>query len=222
MGPLQNLVKKALDPFIWMGAAAMAASGLWLLLEGHWFSLWPAAMAFILSPILFPLLMIPAGFCAGVMLVTEKPFPRAARVFIALTFVWFVTLMAGYTFASFLLVHELAVGDTLIPALVWALSASVTPWAFFATRDRGNVFFTGLVFMTALVGAVLLPLAALYGLSGKQLFWSLWLVLGALVSIEALYEKYFFKPSDAALAAAAAQEKSAQTSAAPENKSAGE
>lgn len=202
-GTIQNIVKKSLDPVIWFGGLCMLVSGGWLLYEDQWRSMWMAGMAFVMSPFIFPLLMIPAGFCAGVMMVTEKPFPKASRVFAVLTFVWFITLMSGYPVVSLMATGDAIHAGYKLPAIVWALAAGLTPWAFFATRDRGNVFFTGLVFMSAVTGAVLFPLAAHEKWDMSRLFWTYWLALGVFVSIEALYEKFFFKPpADAAAPAA--------------------
>lgn len=212
-GKIKSIVKKSLDPFIWFGGACMAVSGLWLLYGGQWHALALPIMAFIFSPFIFPLLMIPAGFCAGVMMVTEKQFPRASRVFAGLTFVWFVTLMSGYPVVALLSTGDAIDAGYGKAALLWALSAGITPWAFFATRDRGNVFFTGLVYMSALAGAVIFPLAAHQAWGLAQIFWSYWLALGVMVSLQALYEKYLFKPPvDAAAASGAEASSTADTS----------
>ena len=209
-GRIKSIVKKSLDPFVWFGGTCMAVSGLWLLYEQQWPSLLSAGMAFVFSPILFTVLMIPAGFCAGVMMVTEKRYPIASRISAVLAFVWFVTLMSGYPVASLMgAASAIEHGHTEL-ALVWALSAALTPWGFFAARDRGNVFFTGLVFMSAVVGAIVFPLAAHQKWDFSQIFWAYWLGLGALVCLQALYEKFFFKPpvdvaADAAAVADATQ-----------------
>src|SRR6218665_2339129 len=203
-GTLKKIIKRSLDPVIWVGGLCMAISAFWLLYADYWRELIPAGMAFVFSPIIFPLMMIPAGFCAGVMMATEKMFPRASRVFAVLTFVWFVTLLSGYPVVSLMLMSDAIHAGLVTPAIIWALSAALTPWAFFSTRDRDNVFFTGLVYMSVLVGAILFPLAAHEKWGAAQLFWVYWLSLGALVGAEALYEKFFFKPpADIAAASAA-------------------
>lgn len=195
-GPIQNIVKKSLNPFIGVGAVCMICSGIWFITAGQWYALWPASMAFIFSAIIFPLLMIPAGFSAGLMMATKTMYPRASLVFSVLGFVWFFTLMAGYTTLSFSFVRGYINIDPelTVPAVIWAIAAAVTPWAFFATRDRESIFFTGLIYMTALVATVLFPLSLVYALGMSQVFWLFWLTLGALVGLQALYEKYLYKP----------------------------
>ncbi|MDP2205727.1 MAG: hypothetical protein Q8K65_05415, partial [Alphaproteobacteria bacterium] len=196
-GPIHNLVKKSLNPFLGVGAVCMACSGVWLITAGHWYVLWTASLAFIFSALIFPLLMLPAGFCAGMMMATEKMnYPRASRIFQTLSFTWLVMLMAGYTTIIFAVAQGYIMMDSsiVLPAVIWSIAASVTPWAFFATRDRDSVFFTGLIYMTALVAAVLFPLALAQGWAMMTLFWLFCLVLGAAVGVQALYEKFFFKP----------------------------
>lgn len=220
-GAIKNLVKKSLNPFIAAGIVCVVCSGFWLIGAGHWYALWPAVMAFVASPILFPLLMIPAGFCAGVMMATEKKYPYASRLFAALSFMWFVTLMAGYTAWSFAVVLPYIINDAemLVPGVVWGIAAGLTPWALFATRDRETVFFTGLVYMAAVVAAVLFPLSLSYALGTMQIFWFYWLALGVMVGLQSLYEKLFVKPEVAPAPPAEAQAEDApQISAANEEK----
>jgi hypothetical protein len=205
-GPIHNLVKKSLNPFLGVGAVCMVCSGVWLISAGHWYVLWTASLAFIFSAIVFPLLMLPAGFCAGMMMATEKMnYPRTSRIFQTLSFTWLVMLMAGYTTGILTVAQGYIMMDTSItlPAIIWSIAASVTPWAFFATRDRDSVFFTGLIYMTAGVAAVLFPLALAQGWAMMSLFWIFCLVLGSLVGLQALYEKFFHKPAAEAAVPAA-------------------
>lgn len=196
-GPIQNIVKKSLNPFLGVGAVCMLCSGVWLITAGHWYVLWTASLAFIFSAIVFPLLMLPAGFCAGMMMATEKMnYPRASRIFQVLSFTWLVMLMAGYTTGIFSIAQGYLIMDTSItvPVVIWSIAASVTPWAFFATRDRDSIFFSGLIYMTAAVAAVLFPLALVQGWDMVTLFWLFCLVLGAMVGVQAICEKIFHKP----------------------------
>lgn len=196
-GPIHNIVKKSLNPFLGVGAVCMVCSGIWLITAGHWYVLWTASLAFIFSAIVFPLLMLPAGFCAGMMMATERMnYPRTSRIFQTLSFTWLVMLMAGYTTGIFTIAQGYIMMDTSIalPAVIWSIAASVTPWAFFATRDRDSVFFTGLIYMTALVAAVLFPFALKQAWDMMTLFWLFCLVLGSMVGLQALYEKLFHKP----------------------------
>ncbi|MFN7114498.1 MAG: hypothetical protein ACK4PK_09120 [Alphaproteobacteria bacterium] len=207
-GPVHNLVKKSLNPFLGVGAVCMVCSGVWLITAGHWYVLWIASLAFIFSALIFPLMMLPAGFCAGMMMATERMnYPRASRIFQTLSFTWLVMLMAGYTTGMFSVAQGYIMMDETItlPAVIWSIAASVTPWAFFATRDRDSVFFTGLIYMTALVASGLFPLALAQDWAMMSLFWIFCLVLGGLVGMQALYEKFFFKPPVFAAAEPAAE-----------------
>lgn len=206
-GRIKQLVKKSLNPFIAAGVAVMLCSGFWMVGAGHWYALWPTAMAFVFSAVLFPLLMIPAGFFAGAMMATEKKYPLAARAFTVLSFAWFVLLLAAYTTWSFSVVLPYIKEDpeVLYPAIAWAISAALTPWGFFATRDRDSVFFTGLVYMATAVAVVLFPLAMHYAIEPYMVLRFYALALGSMVALQALYEKLFIKP-EAVLAGAQAPE----------------
>ncbi|MDY0008690.1 MAG: hypothetical protein RBS08_03205 [Bdellovibrionales bacterium] len=211
-GPIQNIVKKSLNPFIGIGAVCMVCSGAWLISDGHWYALWLATMGLILSPVVYPLLMIPGAFCAGVMMATQKLYPRASKVFSVLAFTWFCAVLSGYTVLSFTLIQDYITADpnALVPIVIWAISAAVTPWGFFFARDRENVFFTGMVYMTALVAVIVIPLSLKYGLSGGQLFWIFWASLGTLVGLQALYEKYLHKTPEVETPLAPAETPAAQ------------
>lgn len=208
---IQDITKKLLDPLIWAGIAAMVVGGGWLVMEDQWRVLWAGGMGLVASRFIFPFLMIPAGFCAGVMMVTEKRWPVASRIFAALSVLWMVTLLVIYPVTSLTLVGDALEAGHVVPAIIWALAAGITPWAFFATRDRASVFFTGLVLMSTLVGAVLFPLAAEGNWRTSSLIYLYWLILAAMVGIEALFEKYFFVPPPVTEPAA---ENSAEASAA--------
>jgi len=206
-GSIKNIIKKSLNPFIGVGAVCMLCSGIWLIAAGYWYALWPASMAFIFSAFIFPMLILPASFFAGMMMATEKMYPRVSLFFQTCSVMWLVTLMAGYTTLSLSMAQGYFIIEPAItiPAVIWAIAAAVTPWAFFATRDRESVFFTGLVYVTGLVAALLFPWALERALDMVQIFWLFWLALGALVGLQALYEKYLHKP--AVPAAAPAPEK---------------
>lgn len=223
-GPIQNIVKKSLNPFIGIGAVCMVCSAVWLISSGYWYALWVATMGLLFYSVIYPTLMIPGAFCAGVMMATQKLYPRASKVFSVLAFVWFCTVLSGYTVLSFIFVQSYLIVDATVtvPIVIWAISAAVTPWAFFFARDRENVFFTGMIYMTALVAVIVIPLSLTYGLSGGQLFWLFWASLGTLVALQALYEKYLHKTPEAEAPAApvetpvvqdvpAAEENTAQT-----------
>lgn len=183
-------IKKCLTPLIVLGSIAMIISGVWILLLGHWVPLWPGIIGFLFSSLVFPLLMLPAGFFAGVMQVSAQIYPRVSRAAMLLTFVYFVMMLSGYAMVMFYVASGLitATVPTLWPALVWSVASTVTPWALFATKDRDNVLFTGLLFMLGLSCAIVFPLVPFYGLALGSAYWLLCLGIGTLLLIQAGYE----------------------------------
>ncbi len=183
-------IKKCLTPLIVLGSIAMAISGVWVLLLGHWVPLWPGIVGFLFSLLVFPLLMLPAGFFAGVMQVSAQLYPRVSRVCMLLTFAYFVMMLSGYAIVLFYVASGLINADmpTVWPALIWSVAATVTPWALFATKDRDNVLFTGLLFMLTLSCVWVFPLVPFYGLSIGAAYWLLCVSMGAMLLLQAGYE----------------------------------
>jgi hypothetical protein len=104
--------------------------------------------------------------------------------------VYLTALLSFFVAASFYLTSDYFFPGMRIPALVWAVTAAVMPWLVFAIRDRGNLFFTGLVLMMEM-GAVLV--AFLGPFSFWQTFWIVAGVMAVLQALQALCEEKIFK-----------------------------
>ncbi len=184
------LIRKGLTPVIYANFALMALSGLWLLSVGAWGALWPGIFILMLSFIVFPLLMLPAAFFAGVMQALAPMNAWASRAAMLASLGYLSVLMALAGALSFHNVEGLTATSAKLPALVWAVAAGFAPWALFASKDRGNVFFTGVVF-AAQLGAVIAAIAGWYG------FWASFLCIGvfmiAILLAEAFYEEFFLE-----------------------------
>jgi len=190
---LSLIVKNSLRPLLLVSAGTMLVSGLWLLSLGYWQALWMGVLFLVFSPLVFPLLLFPAAFFSGMMQVTATVYPKVSRIMTVMTIGWFVIVLALYGFNSFYAISMLVRGDTLWPAALWAISSALTPWAFFATKDPGNLFFIGLLWMMLATAIVMVPVFFIFGLT----FWTGFLVFAgimtATVSLQALYEKLFMK-----------------------------
>lgn len=187
---LSRIVQKALTPLVYISLAVMIASGAWLVALGHIMAVWPPVLVLIFAPFVLPVLMIPAALSAGVMKIIAEVYPRASKIMGFLSLLYLVALLSLYAVAVFYCVT----GLPLVPAALFAIAASVAPWAILAIKDRENVFFTGLVLMTAGAGAALVFLAPALGLrsfGGKYL--AFFALLGGMVLLQALYEKIFLK-----------------------------
>lgn len=196
---LRNIVKKSLDPLIYINFAGMVLGGLSLASFGFLNAVWPGFIGLLASPLAFPLLLVPAGFFSGVMVIVQKSHPRVETVMMVLSVAYLITVLTAYVMASFHLVglevkdkifmDGAPVWQILAPAMIFAASAGVLPWLILAAKDRDNVFFTGLVFMTEVTALVVMAV----GIWQQWDLWRaariFWLVLALLMAIEAAYEK---------------------------------
>lgn len=194
---LSKLVQKSLSPLIYASLIGMVASGAWLVSLGMMMQIWMPVLILVFAPFVLPALMIPAAFAAGVMRVVEKVYPRVSKVMGFLSLAYLVTLLSFYAAGVFYCVKGV---PAPLPAAVFAVTGSTAPWFILAAKDRENVFFTGLIIMMmltalALVGLIMtVHVAAFWGQ-----FFVFWYILGAMVMLQALYEKLFLEtPAPAA------------------------
>jgi hypothetical protein len=168
----------------------MAASGGLLLTKGLWQPLWICVMVFVFSPLLFPMIMIPAAFFSGAMQAAQQPAPRLAKVLHIASVGYLVLVLSFWTEAAFDSVSLLtaAGGYLKIAGLVWALSGTVAPWAVFARNDRDNLFFTSLVLMLQVSSLACAALLIADTAPAAPVFWTSCAVLTALSCAQAFYE----------------------------------
>lgn len=188
---LSKLVQKSLSPLIYISLIGMVASGAWLVSLDLIMRIWIPVLILVFAPFILPALMIPAAFAAGVMRVVEQVYPRVSKVMGFLSISYLVTLLAFYGAGVFYCVAGV---PATLPAAVFAVCGSTAPWFILAAKDRDNVFFTGLIVMMlltalALVGLILtFHVAAFWGQ-----FFVFWYILGAMVMLQALFEKLFLE-----------------------------
>jgi len=96
--PFAALARKSLNPLMVLCLIAAAVSCVAVLMTGVWTPLWPAVLGIMLSPLVFPVLLIPAAFFSGVMRLVQAVYPTVARMCMLLTFVWFIGTFGFYTF----------------------------------------------------------------------------------------------------------------------------
>lgn len=179
----------------------MVASGAWLVSLGLMMQIWIPVLILVFAPFVLPALMIPAAFAAGVMRVVEKVYPRVSKVMGFLSLAYLVTLLSFYGAGVFYCVKGV---PALLPATVFAVTGSTAPWFILAAKDRENVFFTGLIIMmmlTAVALALLVLTVHVAAFWGQ--FFVFWYILGAMVMLQALFEKLFLETSTPAVPPAA-------------------
>lgn len=185
---ISDIVKKSLTPLLYINVVGMAFGGLSLIWTTGFGYAGPGFLGLFMSPLVFPFLLLPAGILTGIMHLMLKSQMKhwMEKVLTVLSLIYLVSVLCGYTVACF---YFLA-GAPQAPAAVYAVTSSVLPWAIFASKDRDNVFFTGLVLMMQLSAIVLVALNVALRLDDfTQKFWIIWGVMMFCVSVEALFER---------------------------------
>lgn len=194
---IARLVQRSLTPLLYLNVAIMVIAGGWLGLEGLLGLVLPPVMMLVFSPLVFPFLMIPAAFFGGLMQMA----PQYAKWFALCSFLYLDALLAFYIAGTFTFVDPLSRGGAGWFALAFAIGASLCPWILFASRDRGNIFFTGLILMGAATALLLAGLIVQMHLDGfGALFLVAFAAMAGMTGLQALYEKIFMQQPPAAQA----------------------
>jgi hypothetical protein len=178
--PFLELVKKSLFTLTCAALALAAGSAIWLMTLGTWLPLWPTVLAFSFSPMLFPILLLPAAFLAGIMRLTHEQKPGIARAAQNLSLIYLLLVLSGWAALVFGITSSLFRDAMLVPALGWSVAVSCGAWAVFCRNDRDNVFFIALVWMLAAGCAVA---AAFIYLRGDPGFWVRSVIIAAVTGI---------------------------------------
>lgn len=179
---------------MYLNLGAMVVSGVWLTTQGYIFAVWPAVLVLLFSPFIFPILILPAAMCAGIMHLFGQAKPLLSRVMTVLSVGYLVLAFTFYSMLLFRMMAEpIATPANFIAAMVYGVAAALAPWTILAVKDRDNLFFIGLVIM-AEVTSIIVMVAAV------SLHWGFWVsafafwgILTGLVSLQALYERVFLK-----------------------------
>jgi hypothetical protein len=191
---LSTIVKKSLTPLLVVNIAAMVASGVWLTAKGYILAVWPAVLALLFSPLIFPILILPAAMCAGIMQLMGQAKPLLGKVMAFMSVAYLVLAFTFYIMLLFrMMAGPLGYPADVIPAMVFGVTAALAPWTVLAAKDRENIFFTGLVLMAELTAVIVMCCAVPFG-------WKFWFsafvflgILTGMVLLQALYEKIFLK-----------------------------
>lgn len=193
MTPFHATVRKLLTPVIYINLCAMLLSGPWLLLKGSLGSIWPAVLGLMISPFLFPVLLLPGAILAGIMNLASKSHPRLADFMTLSSVGYIVILLSLYASVSLRFVDSFLIEPTLIPAAIWGVAGGIAPWAIHASNDRDNIFFTGLVMMMQATAVIVVTITTFYDIGFWMTFLSFWAIMGTMVWIEAGYEAWMLK-----------------------------
>ncbi len=179
---------------MYLNIGAMVISGVWLTTQGYIFAVWPAVLVLLFSPFVFPVLILPAAMCAGIMHLFGQAKPWLGKIMAVLSVGY---LVFAFTFYSMLLFRMMAepIGShtNLIAGMVYGVAAGLAPWTILAVKDRDNLFFTGLVLMAEVTSIIVMVAAVLLQMNFWPSAFAFWGILTGFVMLQALYERVFLK-----------------------------
>jgi hypothetical protein len=190
------IVKKSLNPLITINGLLLMISGVWLLMSGEWVVIWMPLLGVFISPLVFPILMFPAGLFAGIMTMAERSGrTKTAKVMYFCSLGYLVLLLATYILLCFRLAAPVMGGEKLLPAAVWAVTSGVIPWMIFATNDRDNIPFTILTIMAEKAAIITILAAIFIGMSLWTAFFVFCGVMAIFLCVQRAFEKKFLTPA---------------------------
>ena len=169
---LKRIVSCLLVPLLGINLAGLAAAALWLVSQGQMQVIWIGLMMLFFSPVIIPLLLIPAG------------------IFSFLTF-WCTGIFEYVT-------HSIA-PPAMAAGVLWASTASMAPLLWWSRRDAENIFIMMMVEMTQVA---MIAISAFRLFRGETAFWTLFGIFGGFLvfvaAMQSLYEKKFMNKAGAA------------------------
>jgi hypothetical protein len=145
---------------VYLNTAVLVISGMWLVILELWQIAWPGVIGLMISPFAFPFLMLPGMAFASLMKETEKKWPRLSDAMMGFAIAYFTGVLSAYAMFIFLVTSPVMGKHSLIPSALWAMSASVLPWALLAQKDRHYAFFVSIMFLMQ-ISVVLITIVGL-------------------------------------------------------------
>jgi len=189
---LSNLVRASQTPLLYANLVVAAGAGVYLAATGYVTTVWPFIVGLLFSPIVFPLLLTPVGLFAGMAHLLSQAKPGVARFLNILSVGTLVTVMAGVCVLVLRLVYDVATVQPI--AAVYGVAIALSAWALLALKDRQNLFFTGMLWMTQITAIVIAYFMMTLQWDAATTFWSFWIAMVALVLLQTAYEAMFIKP----------------------------
>lgn len=199
---LSDLIKKALTPLLAVQVLTMTVCGVVMLFDGSIMYVMPFFILLILSPIVYSILLAPAGIFANIMQATSRIFPRFSSVMMGVTLCYILAALTATAAVTFAWIVPAMHGKMFVIGLIFGVVAAPAPWAVFALKDRDTVLFTALVLfmqagmvVMAIVGVVLMrwPVGLLMYKNAALLY----CVMGVLVYFYNKHEGRFLQAAPA-------------------------
>lgn len=167
---LYTFLKKSLFPLIAFSCAGMALCGLWVSVADAPSRAGIGLLGILTYWILFPLLLVPAGMAARIMIVMEQQMPRLSKCMAVVSAGWVFGMLSLY------MTFSLHFAGTTLAGYAFGLFAGIAPWALLTLKDRDNAFFIGVIWTCFILGAVA-------GYVRMQMGYGFWQTFGILAAM---------------------------------------
>lgn len=196
------VLMRSLAPLIAISVAGLAGSGAVIVIDGGFPNIWIAFILLFLGPVVFPIILVPAGLLAGLWHIMQANKKRGVRVFAAASIAYLAGLLAV---TAGVMAGRVDGMPEVSPVFVWmfVLCGSVAPWAAFTLRDRRNQLMIMLLWMQVLAASLMIP-AYVTGFVGAVGYgFGVWCIMLAMLALQSLRENRSQPPAPAAAAPAA-------------------
>lgn len=191
MPSLKSIVTGLQKPLFALNLAGMAVSAAWLTSVGQWQVMWLGVAMLLFSPMIIPLLLMPAGIFSHFMSVYRSVNNhKRERLMFVLSLAYIILFLALWCTGIFDYVAQNVAPQAAQPAALWSCAAAIAPLLWWSSRDMNNTFILLLVQVTELGMIGLSAVWLLHGaISFGLMFPALAVFLAAIALVMGLYEK---------------------------------
>lgn len=196
----KRIISHLLMPLFALNLAGLGIAALWLVSEGQMQVIWLGFVMLFLSPLIIPILLVPAGVFSHYMThYSAAGRPDKERLMFVLSLAYIILFLTFWCMGIFEYVMESVSSRALAPGLLWSSSAAIAPLLWWSRRDRNNFFIMMLVETAQLA---MIALSVVWLLKGAGSFWLASGILGGILLfvavLQSVYEKKFMEKPDGA------------------------
>jgi len=187
---LKIIVTRLHKPLFALNLAGLAVGGAWLSNFSQWQVMWLGVGMLLFSPMVIPLILMPAGIFSHFLSVYHAHNNRRLerRMFV-LSLGYIILFLALWCAGIFNYVLQNVSPRAVEPAVLWAGAAAMAPLLWWSSRDTNNLFILLLV-QAAQLGVI--GLAIVWLLHGALpfglMFPAIAVFLAAIATVQGLYE----------------------------------
>lgn len=186
-------------PLLGINLAGLALAALWLVSLGQMQVIWIGLMMLFFSPVIIPLILIPAGVFSHFMSLYQAA-KRAdrERLMLLLSLGYIILFLAFWCTGIFEYVTHSIAPHATAAGVLWASTAALVPLLWWSRRDAENVFIMMMVEMTQVA---MIAVSVLRLFRGESSFWMTFGILAGFLAfvaaMQSVYEKKFMNRSGA-------------------------